>query len=259
MANFAWARWLVLGSAPLVGLGLIVAVWSIVASHRHRKAAVEPPAKAVAVQSPQGVPKPPPSLPNPRLDRRWLPDRTALVFSVHAKQLASQPQAEKSIRQLELLGHVPIDALLRSLGLTLDGVQRLTWAASDLAIWPERSVVVLELAPDHNTDALAAQRRSGRRGHRRFGLPPPARRYVAEPAAGRRSSDDCHRRRIAAARPGAAGRRQVGKPTAGPAPGRGRSRCRCHVVGRSGGGQGGPLETAHGPLGRVAAAETPLA
>ncbi len=155
MANFAWARWLVLGSAPLVGLGLIVAVWSIVASHRHRKAAVEPPAKAVAVQSPQGVPKPPPSLPNPRLDRRWLPDRTALVFSVHAKQLASQPQAEKSIRQLELLGHVPIDALLRSLGLTLDGVQRLTWAASDLAIWPERSVVVLELAPDHNTDALA--------------------------------------------------------------------------------------------------------
>ena len=45
--------------------------------------------------------------------------------------------------------------MLRSLGLTLDSVQRLTWASTDLAVWPERSVVVLELAPGHDTDALA--------------------------------------------------------------------------------------------------------
>ena len=74
ITKLAWVRWLVLGSAPLLGLGLIVLVWSMVASHRHGKAGAEEPGKVAAAQPPQVVPKPPAAAPKVRMDRRWLPE-----------------------------------------------------------------------------------------------------------------------------------------------------------------------------------------
>ena len=90
-----------------------------------------------------------------RLDRRWLPVGTTLVFSVRAAQLGAQPAAAKSLGLLDPQWKVSFGAVLHGLGLPLDGVQRATWASSDLDIWPQRSVVILELAPGHDTDALA--------------------------------------------------------------------------------------------------------
>ena len=256
ITKLAWVRWLVLGSAPLLGLGLIVLVWSMVASHRHGKAGAEEPGKVAAAQPPQVVPKPPAAAPKVRMDRRWLPSRTALVFSVQARQLASQPQAEKSIHQLEQIGHVSIHTMLRGLGLTLDSVQRMTWAASDLAIWPEAQ------RGDPGTGAGAryrrpgAQRRGGRRGHRRSALPPPPR------AAWPNLLVVVDRQTIVTGEESllrALGRQGDAKLESGPlgrCSWRRQSRRRRHVAGRSGRGQGGPLETAHRPVGRVAGAET---
>ncbi len=155
LTKVAWAQWLLLGSAPLVGLGLILGVYWLVAGGRHVEPVVEPSETKVAAQPAPTVPKPAPKPLKALWDRRWLPDRAALVFRVRGAQLASQPQVEKSIRQFDPQWRVSIGPMLRSLGLTPDSVQRLTWASSDLAVWPERSVVVLELAPGHDTDTLA--------------------------------------------------------------------------------------------------------
>ena len=159
LATHWWARWLVLGSAPLVGLAMVVGVVQVFSAHSHsdsakvsaEPAADKPPAGQPALAEKKPLPK---ALPT-RLDRRWLPDRTALVLSVRLSALAAQPQSEKLIGQADPLWRRSIGTVLGSLGLRLDAVKQLTWASTDLAIWPERSVVVVELAPGHDTSALA--------------------------------------------------------------------------------------------------------
>jgi hypothetical protein len=159
LASRWWARWLVLGSAPLVGLAMVVGVWSLFTPRSQRDratVATESAADKASAGQPRAAEKKPlPKTLPARLDRRWLPDRTALVFSVRASGLAAHPESEKLIRQADPPWHRSIGAVLASLGLRLDSVERLTWASTDLAIWPERSVVVLELAPGHDTGALA--------------------------------------------------------------------------------------------------------
>ncbi len=157
LARCWWAKWLVLGSAPLLGLTLVVGTWWL--AHRvvaPAKLAVQPASVEAAPASPATADrKPLPKTLPVRLDRRWLPDRTTLVFSVCGKHLAAQPQAAKLIAQADALWSPSIGAVLNSLGLTLDSVQRLTWASTDLAAWPQRSVVLLELAPGQDANALA--------------------------------------------------------------------------------------------------------
>ena len=96
IAKLAWVRWLVLGSAPLVGLGLIMATYLAVSGIRspHRtgadaagaadRADATCSAGAFPAFAEAGAEGDAPS----RLARRWLPDRTALVFSVCEAQLA---------------------------------------------------------------------------------------------------------------------------------------------------------------------------
>jgi hypothetical protein len=158
IVKVAWVRWLVLGSAPLLGLGLMVGLWMVVTGLGRRPPEPAPAGQgektasaAPSVPAPKPAPKPPPA----RLTRRWLPDRTALVFSVRADQLAAQPAAAKCMGVLDPDWTAPFGAALGSLKLPANSVQRLTWAASDLAVWPQRSVVIVELAPGHDTDALA--------------------------------------------------------------------------------------------------------
>ena len=56
--------------------------------------------------------------PPSRLARRWLPDRTALVFSVCEAQLAAQPEMAKSLDLLDPQWKVSVGALLHGLKLS---------------------------------------------------------------------------------------------------------------------------------------------
>ena len=143
-------------------------------------------------------------------------------------------------------GSVSIGAVLRSLGLTLDGVQRLTWASSDLAIWPERSVVVLELAPGHDTDALAHCGEAADVGM--AGLPCRRMPGAAWPhplvVVDRQTivtGDEALLRALARRTDAHLESAPLDRLLAGRHP-----RRRRHAVARPGGGPGGPLETAHG-------------
>jgi hypothetical protein len=159
LAQHPVIHWLVLASAPLVGLAIVVGVWSLVSLLRHK---APPPAvqettseKPTVEQTPTAETKPLPKALPARLDRRWLPDRTALIFSLRASRLTGQPQAEKLISQAGPLWRLSIGDLLDSLGIPRDRVQRLTWTATELSMWRDRSVVVIELTPDQDANSLA--------------------------------------------------------------------------------------------------------
>lgn len=107
------ARWLTLAAAPLVGLGIVVGVWGLW-SGRHS----EPPAAAkqgkadAAVKQPpaQNEAKPPAASSLGRLDRRWLPEHTAWIFSLRGARLAHQPQNDTLLAAADPMWRTSIGA-----------------------------------------------------------------------------------------------------------------------------------------------------
>ena len=119
-------------------------------------------------------------------------------------------------------------------------------------------MVILELAPGHDTDALAHSGEAADVGIADL----PCRRLLG--AAWPNLLVVVDRQTIVTGEESllrALGRQGDAKLESGPlgAALRRQSRRRRHVAGRSGRGQGGPLETAHRPVGRVAGAETAFA
>ena len=153
-------KWLALGAAPLVGLGIVVGVWGIW-SGRHSEppaaAATQDKANAAVEQPPaKNEAKPAAASSLGRLDRRWLPDHAAWIFSLRGVGLAHQPQGDAVLAAADPLWRASVGAALDALGLTLDRVERLTWATADPTASPERSVLVIELVAGQDAAALAS-------------------------------------------------------------------------------------------------------
>ncbi len=157
-AELLWRKWLLWGAAPIVGLVVGVGVWSILFSSGRSEPGMpvvaQPPAEAVPVDEPQAAAEDAESLAG-RFDPQWLPAGTRLVFSFHPRELAGQPNSSELIDQLAPVWQPTVGTVLRGLGLRLQDVGRLTWASTDLAAWPQRSVVLVELAPGQDARVLA--------------------------------------------------------------------------------------------------------
>lgn len=140
-----WGRCLVMGMSSALGLGIVLAGWAIFA--RRSDPAVggsvqtHPESQDPTPIEPTPRPKPPPS----RLNPRWLPDQSRLVASVHGSRLAAQPSIGKLLGFGDAWWRPSGNAVLNGVGVKLEQVERLTWAATDLASWPQHSVVILEL------------------------------------------------------------------------------------------------------------------
>jgi len=87
-------------------------------------------------------------------NRRWLPDETVLLVRCHPSQWADHPAGAKAMAQGRELWQPTVGRLMRGLGLKADAVRRLTWAAADLAAWPDRCVAVVELEQGHDATLL---------------------------------------------------------------------------------------------------------
>ncbi len=154
-AELLWRKWLLIGGVSVAGLVVAVGAWMFFSSD-----GPEPPV-APSAQHPvdPDVEQEPTTRPAPelrRLDLRWIPDATTLVFSLDASELATQSGSDKLIDQVGFAWNPTLRAVLRSLGLKLDAIDRVTWAATDLNAWPGQSVVVLQLNTGHNADVLQA-------------------------------------------------------------------------------------------------------
>ena len=148
IAQLAWVRWLVLGSAPLVGLGLMVAVWTAVSAIGHH-----PPEQVVTTQEDKTAAAGP-SRPGAEAGTEAGAEAGARgdaraagsPLAARGHNLGVQRVPRRSNWACSRKRRSPLAcwirsgrsprAVLQSLGLPLDGVQRATWASSDLDIWP---------------------------------------------------------------------------------------------------------------------------
>ncbi|MBN2473865.1 MAG: DUF1559 domain-containing protein [Pirellulales bacterium] len=153
-----WRKWLLLATASVAGLIVVIGLWSAFFSSAGPQPTLTPLVEQPAEPSP---PEQPPAVddvpePSPRWDdRRWLPDRTRLMFCLPCSQLAGQPAISSWIDRLVPAWRPSVGAVLKSLGLKLHGISRLSWSATDLADWPAQSVVVIRLQPGHDAKLLS--------------------------------------------------------------------------------------------------------
>ena len=157
--GLAWRKWLLWGAVPAAGLVVMVGVCSMFfwpeRPQEEARSAVEQPAEPAPVGQPP-LPKEQPPPPPSQVDRRWLPDGTALYFSLRPSRLAGEPGFGQVVGQLGEQWQQTVGAVLESLGLKPEVIRRLTWASTDLAAWPEQSVVLIELEQSHDAASWAA-------------------------------------------------------------------------------------------------------
>ncbi len=152
-----WRKWLLTAVVPLAGVAILVGAWMTFFSGDP-----EPEPADQTTQTPVDVrPDAPaqgdsqPTKRPTRADTRWLPAETVLLVRCRPSQWADTPTAAKALLQYREPWQATAGRLIRGLGLKLDAVHRLTWAATDLSAWPERCVAIVELAPDHDATLLA--------------------------------------------------------------------------------------------------------
>jgi len=152
-----WHRWVLWATAPVAGLVIVVAVWSMLPSRSG------PSAERPAAESAEPAPKPQPAPPAPstpeqpaqypdRLYPRWLPEQTTLVVSFRPAVFAGWAHQQQIIESFGPSWERSVGRLVKGLGLKLGGIRRITWASTDLSQWPARSVAVVLLEQGHSTE-----------------------------------------------------------------------------------------------------------
>lgn len=120
------------------------------------------PAEAdTAVASVPGPPDPAGSQPpleasEWRLDRRFPPSGTQLVFSLRMSALAAEPRAQQWIALAGPEWDRSVGRLLRGFNLGFRNLRRLSWASTSLPDWQDQSVVLLQFEDDQDISVLEA-------------------------------------------------------------------------------------------------------
>jgi hypothetical protein len=154
-AEALWRKWLVLAAAPAAAAVLAIGVWSMWpgGSDVPAPVVVAPSDPAPPADSAPAAEEPQPPAPA-RLDRRWLPSGAQMLFSLRPRELAGLEELGLSLSLAEPTWQSGVRRLIDAFGLRLAGIERLTWASTDLAGWPDNSVVLIELAEDQDAGML---------------------------------------------------------------------------------------------------------
>ena len=156
--QFLKHKWALGAIAGIAGLSVAVMAFAVLLPQSEPEPTEqEPAALSQPVISDQPHVQPPPAPKTSRLDCRWIPDRTQLLASLRLSVLAGRGELEKAIQWVDSaeggwggsLGRV-----MGALGLAPRAVRRFTWACSDLSVWPDRAVAVIELEPGHDARAF---------------------------------------------------------------------------------------------------------
>ncbi len=152
-------KWGVLGGGSVAAVILVVGVaWSIWGGAGEVEPIPENGAPHAAATNPQDdspdkdAPSTSSDAPIAPLDWRWIPDGAVAVLSVQRAALADDAAASPLARRLRPLWERELAALRDGLGIPPESIDRLSWAATDLASPNEHRVVVVQL----NADAATA-------------------------------------------------------------------------------------------------------
>jgi len=155
-AEMLWQKWLFWLAAPAAAAVIAVGAWSIWPAGSGRQLtpqvaiAPEDAGSPAAPAREVGATDPSPS----KLDRRWLPDRTQLLLSIRLGILAEAEVFGPARSLVEPAWESSLDRVVDAFGLRLQGIDRLTWASTDLSDWRDHAVVLIELAEGQDAGAL---------------------------------------------------------------------------------------------------------
>ena len=154
-ARSVWGRAAALVLSGLIGLGGVLAVWTVL-SARHRATDPRPADETAQVEStaPASAEVAKAALPRSQFNRRWLPRQTVLFVDLRLSRLSKQSPAMDALAFLGPWWQPSSEALLADLNLGPEQVRRLTWASTDLVQREASCVVVLEL--EDGIDAAGA-------------------------------------------------------------------------------------------------------
>ncbi|MHC4405052.1 MAG: DUF1559 family PulG-like putative transporter, partial [Planctomycetota bacterium] len=142
-----WRKWVLWAAAPLAGLVIVVSAWGILSSRETPEppsppvGSPEEPVPVAETPEPEEQPEPEP----PLLDRRWLPDDTRVLIGLPVSQLAVRGELALATSWADSPWEDVAGKMLGAFGLKAETVRRLSWAATDLAAWPDPGVIVIGL------------------------------------------------------------------------------------------------------------------
>jgi len=153
-AGLMWNKWALLGGLSLFALIVGIGAWAVFGP----SSGTDAPDDSVA-EKPEEPPVPdqpsPPQGPGPaRIDRRWLPDQTALLVSFSPSLLAAEPKLNRLFEEGDDLWRQTCGPAVAGLGFKRSDIRRLTWVSADGADWRANSLVIVQLEPTASAAAL---------------------------------------------------------------------------------------------------------
>ena len=148
-----WNKWVLLGGVSLFALIVGIGVWAVFGPSNGTELPDEPVAEKT--DEPPAPDEPSPQGPGPaRIDRRWLPDQTALLLSLRPSLLSAEPKLNRLFEEGDDLWRQTCGPAVEALGLKRGDIRRLTWIAADGPDWRTRSLVVIQTEPRADVSAL---------------------------------------------------------------------------------------------------------
>ena len=151
-----WRKWLLWSVVPLAGLLVLVGGWAVL-SRRTPQPAQPPVAEAEPEPEPAPAPDDSPPPGPDHFDLRWLPDGTAMLADLRITGGMMEPQGRALLDGLAEWWQPAVAAPLDGLQLDLQAVRRVRVVSSDLAAWPERLILLVQLREGHDATRLAAR------------------------------------------------------------------------------------------------------
>ncbi len=155
-AELLWRKWLLWSVVPLAGLVVLIGGWAVF-SDRNPEPTEPGVAEIEQEDVPAIAPEEPASEGPDHFDLRWLPDRTALLADLRMNEGVISPQGRMLLDALADWWHPAVAAPLQGLRLDLQSVRRIRLVSADLAAWPNRLVLLVELNDGHDATLLESR------------------------------------------------------------------------------------------------------
>jgi hypothetical protein len=155
-ALWPW-RWPLWASIPVASVLAVAIGWAWASSSGGRTgfdypAAVEEPSGSDQQSPPVAVLPPQPD--SDRIDRRWLPGDSRMIWSLRMAAVGEGAWLGRAAPEAGPLWQSSIGRLLDTFKLHLVNVRSVTWASTDLGAWQDQAVVVVRLADGQDARLL---------------------------------------------------------------------------------------------------------
>jgi len=148
-AEMAWRKWLLLSAtgigAVVVAVGALSLLFSSSDTPSPEQVEAREPAEKQETEASEVAEEATSQSKDAEVVARWLPDETQLAFDFRPWRLNEVPRAKLFVDQFDIGWKDAVYPMLRGFSIGLEKIERVSWACTDLSVWPSRSVAVIYL------------------------------------------------------------------------------------------------------------------